>query len=155
MNCTECAQCRRRPSVGERQVVLDPEGGVAQAAKPADRAGRGSVESSNAGRAGRSKAQPPPMMRQLQGGAMPRHGRVGPLAPPVTDALGEDLSGDGVVKIGDARITHEVWRKSAAHVSRPGKATETHQMVVNQGVRHQAKLLQILGVKAREKGGFY
>jgi hypothetical protein len=39
------------------------------------------------------------MMRQLQGGAMPRHGRVGPLTPPVTDALGEDLRGDGVVKI--------------------------------------------------------
>ena len=84
------------------------------------------------------------MMRQLQGGAMPRHCRVGPLTPPFTDALGEDLRGDGVIKIGDARITHEVWRKSAAHVSRPGKATETHQMVMNQGVRHQAKLLQIL-----------
>ena len=28
------------------------------------------------------------MMRQLQGGAMPRHCRVGPLTPPFTDALG-------------------------------------------------------------------
>ena len=27
------------------------------------------------------------MMRQLQGGAMPRHCRVGPLTPPFTDAL--------------------------------------------------------------------
>ena len=59
------------------------------------------------------------MMRQLQGGAMPRHGRVGPLAPPVTDALGENLRGDGVVKIGDARITHEVWRKSVVREGGP------------------------------------
>ena len=48
VNRTEGAQCRRRPSVGARQVILDPESGVAQAAKPADRAGRGSVESGNA-----------------------------------------------------------------------------------------------------------
>ena len=41
-----------------------------------------------------------------------------------------------VIKIGDARITHEVvWGKSAAHVSRPGKATETHPLERTMGFR--------------------
>ena len=49
-----------------------------------------------------------------------------------------------MIKIGGARITHEVWRKSVTHVARPGKATKAHQMVMNEGIRHQAQLLQIL-----------
>ena len=84
------------------------------------------------------------MMRQLQGCAMPRQGRVGPITPSFTYSLCEDLRGDGEIKIGNARIKHEFWRKSATHVSRPGEATEAHQMVMNQGIRHQAQLLQIL-----------
>ena len=43
------------------------------------------------------------MMRQLQGCAMPRQGRVGPITPSFTYSLGEDLRGDGEIKIGNAR----------------------------------------------------
>ena len=75
---------------------------------------------------------------------MPRQGRVGPITPSFTYPLGEDLRGDGEIKICKARVKHEFWRKSATHVSRPGEATEAHQMVMNQGIRHQAKFLQIL-----------
>ena len=56
-------------------------------------------------------------------------------------------SGDGVIKIGNARITHEFWRKSATHVARPGKAAKAHrcsiEIAAEKNARRQIKSNQI------------